>query len=134
MNNSMKALRLQKRKGFSLPELLLAVVILVIALCSLLVSMLASSFLNAANRNLTTAISHAQFALEEIRNTPFYSTANFTWNEAAIQAKDLLPLSEESLCANITGNDFRNVTVTVNWKDYRSRDRIITLYTSIAQL
>lgn len=120
-------------RGFLLPELLIAVTILAVALTGLLLLFTNCIFLNDANRNLIIATSHAQFAMEEIKNTPFASITSTTWNSATITSKGLVPLSNESIVINVVGTDLLDVTVTVNWKDRGRIDRSTALRTKIAE-
>ncbi|MBN2830874.1 MAG: type II secretion system protein [Candidatus Omnitrophica bacterium] len=60
-----------KKKGFTLPELLLAVAILAFAISGMLYLFVNCSFLNNSNRNLSIATSHGQFVMEGIKNAGF---------------------------------------------------------------
>ena len=59
------------RKGFTLIELLLAAVFLVFTISAILMLFANCIFLNATNRAITIATSHAQGVMEEIRDTNF---------------------------------------------------------------
>lgn len=132
-------LPLRARAGFTLPELLLAAAILAFALSGILLLFINCIFLNESNRNLTTAITHAQFVLEEIKNTTFNNIATNinagTWdlNSAGITAKGLIPLSNESIDASVSGTTLLDVTIPVSWRDFGTRDRNFTLRTLIAE-
>jgi len=114
-------------KAFTLTELLLAAAILAFVIAGLLMLFINCAFLNTANRNLTVAIAHAQFAMEEIKNTTFASIGTnyngICWNATDIQNKGLIPLDTESICFSITGSDPLNVWAGVTWKDRGVRDR-----------
>lgn len=120
-------------KGFSLVELLLAAVILAFVLTGLLALFISCIFLNDTNRNTTIATSHAQFAMEEVKNTTFASITGATWNSAVIASKGLTSLSSETIIINVTGTDPLDITVTVNWKDRGTRNRTISLETLISE-
>ncbi len=90
-------------------------------------------FLNESSRNLSVAISHAQFAQEETKNTVFASIANATWDNAAITSKGLTPLNNESVAIRVTGTEPKDVNATVYWKDRGVRDRSVTLETMITE-
>jgi type II secretory pathway pseudopilin PulG len=120
-------------KAFTLVELLLAAAILALVISGLLLVFLNCIFLNEANRNSTTAISHAQFAMEEIKNTNFGSIASATWGNSTIVSKGLNPLNNESISIGVSGSTVLNVNVTVNWKDRGTRDRNMSLVTLISE-
>lgn len=120
-------------KSFTLVELLLAAVILAFVLTGLLALFISCIFLNETNRNTTIATSHAQFAMEEIKNTTFTSIAGATWNSATIQTKGLVPLNSETIVINVAGINLLDITVTVNWKDRGTRDRTMSLETLISE-
>jgi len=120
-------------KAFTLVELLLASAILALVISGLLLVFLSCIFLNEANRNLTAAITHAQFAMEEVKNTAFGSIASESWDNATISAKGLLPLGNESISINVTGSTTLDVNVTVSWQDRASRDRNISIETLITE-
>lgn len=123
--------------GFTLAELLLAAAILAFALVSLLALFINCIFLNDTNRNLSIAIGHAQYAMEEIKNTAFGSiiaSYNGTcWNSATIESRGLIALTNESVCFQITGTTLLDAVVTVNWRDRGLRDRSTTLETLITE-
>jgi len=124
---------MRARRAFTLTELLLAAAILAFALTGLLMIFINCIFLNDANRNLTIAFTHAQFAMEEIKNTDFASIASQTWNNATIISKGLVPLNSESIIITVTGTEPLDVLVTVNWKDRGVRDRSTVLRTLITE-
>ena len=116
-------------KGFTLSELLLAAAILAFALSGLLLLFVNCMLLNAANRNLTIATSHAEFALEEIETTTFASIASATWNNATITSKGLTPLNNESIVITVTGTDLKNISVLASWLDRGQKNRSTELLT-----
>lgn len=128
------------RKGFTLPELLLAAAILAFVLCGLLVLFINCVFLNEANRNSTVALSHAQYVMEDIKNTNFYSiktkidNGDWDWATAGITARGLNPLPNESIDTSRGSTDNPlEVAVTVTWQDRRQRNRQAALRTLFAK-
>lgn len=70
-------MRIKFRMGFTLIELMIAVVVLVVAVLGLLGAYFSYFNLNESARDLTTAINHAQCVMEEIRdrNIPAFVAA-----------------------------------------------------------
>jgi type II secretory pathway pseudopilin PulG len=139
-NKIIKKKRFLSLTGFTLSELLLAAVILAFALSGLLTLFVNCMFLNESNRNLTIATGHAQYVMEEIKNTNFAAlktkidNGDWDWDGQDIGSKGLTALSNESIDTNATGTDPLDVTVTVNWKDRGTRDRNTVLETLITGL
>jgi prepilin-type N-terminal cleavage/methylation domain-containing protein len=125
-------------KGFSLVEVIVAAGILGFALSSLLMFFTNSVALNENARNMTVAMTHAEFVLEEVRNTP-YATAitqidayNWTWSTpSGIYAKGLSPLNNEMITTTRSNTLPPEVTVTVNWQDAHQRSRSLAFGTII---
>ena len=121
-------------KGFTLIELLLALVIVAFSVMALLSLFASSIFLDMANRSLTTAISHAQYALEYIKNKNFFDVTNETWDIAKIDNLfNQNHLNSESVVIAPTawGSYGKDVTVTVSWKDRGIINRSIAFETLI---
>lgn len=132
------AMRIRPRAGFTLPELLLTAAILSYSISVILVTYINCIALNETSRNLTTAVSHAQYVLETVRNTSFSSiattiTAN-TWdyNTAGVTALGLTALKSEAIDTSSSGTNPLDVTVTVTWNDLNGRSRSQALKTSIS--
>ena len=135
------------KKGFTLSELLIAALIIVTSFTALLASFVACLILNEANRNLLLAASHAQYVMEEIKdtvsesggfstianNSNAYGNTHWDWDLVAINAKNLVALKDESIYVDMTGETSLNVVVTVNWHDRGNRDRSTTLETIITK-
>ncbi|MFZ5801265.1 MAG: type IV pilus modification PilV family protein [Candidatus Omnitrophota bacterium] len=122
-------------KGFTFPELLLAVTVLVITLAGLLTFFIQCVFLNETNRNLYIANSHAQFVLEDIKNTTFSSimtnidSGYWDWNTATINSKGLTALQNESIDTQGSGSELLDAIVTVTWQERNGRNRSSSLET-----
>ena len=125
-------------QGFTLPELLLSAAILSYSLSVILLTFTSTIALNEASRNLTTAVSHGEYVLENIRNTSFgtiaanISSGTWNWDTAAITTKGLTALKSEAIAVASNGSSLLNVTVTVSWNDLNGRARSRTLQTSIS--
>jgi len=122
-------------KALTLAELLLAAAILAFVLSGLLLVFINCIILNESSRNLTVAVSHAELALEEIKNQDFSSIASSTWDNSTIVSKGLIPLNSESLVITVTGTGMnpKNINVTLTWKDRAVRDRSVTLETLLTE-
>jgi type II secretory pathway pseudopilin PulG len=121
------------KNGFSLAELLLAAGLLAFAISGILALFISCIFLNEGSRNTTLATSHAQYALEDLKNTSFGSIVSFSWDSEAISNKGLQPLNNESLSCTVSGSFPKSIAVTVNWQDRGIRDRTLSLNTIIAE-
>ena len=125
-------------KAFTLPELLLVAAILGYALSVVLLTFINSAALNEASRNLTTATTHAEFVMENIKNTVFASIATnignglWTWDTAAVTSQGLMALNTESVSTISIGTNPLDITVTVTWNDTQGRSRSKILRTLIS--
>jgi prepilin-type N-terminal cleavage/methylation domain-containing protein len=124
-------------KGFTLVELLLASAILAFVAFTLLRSIISSSILAESNRNLSNAITHAQYVMEEIKSANFTNITTkinngyWNWGSTTLSSKGLSPLTNENITTALgTGtSDLLNVTVAVNWTDRGSRARNTSIQT-----
>lgn len=131
--------KLRKSKcGFSLAELLLTAAILGYALSVMLVLFLNNGRLEEECRNLTVAVSHAEFVMEGIKNVAFSNVTSqigagtWTWNTASVTSNGLSALKNESISSSSSGNNPVTVTVTVSWNDSSGRSRSKSLQTMIS--
>ena len=114
-------------KGFTLIELFVAVGILVFVLCGLLVLFNNCVFLNRTNRNLTIAMSHAQYVMEDIKNTPSDQIAAnidagvWNWNtDLQFTNNNLIRLTNEAIITTyVLASNPLQVSVVVTWDDPR---------------
>lgn len=120
-------------KGFTLIELVLALLIVAFAVTALLSLFISSIFLNMANSNLSVAMSHAQYALENKKKVNFLSlpVGTETWNSDTIRSKGLVPLNSETVVIVVTnsGSYEKDISLTVNWKDRGIINRSIAFQT-----
>lgn len=127
------------RRGFTLSELLLSAAILAFTFSVLLFTFVSCILLNQANRNLTIAVSHAQFVMEEIKGSDFTTlktdidNGSWDWDSSEITGNGLTPLATESIDAQASGTDPLDVTVTVNWLDNNARSRTTYLESLFTQ-
>ncbi|MGE5197462.1 MAG: type IV pilus modification PilV family protein [Deltaproteobacteria bacterium] len=123
---------INKNLGFTLSELMVSAAILSFVFAALLLFFINSIFLNEANRKLTIATTHAQYALEEMKNTNFSSLASTTWYASTISGKGLTPLPNESIMITVTGTEPKDIVATVRWA-YRGTYPSIALETLITE-
>lgn len=124
--------------GFTLAELLLGAIILAFALTGLLMLFTKCILLNAVNRNLAMAASHAQYIMEELRDTNFSGleaailTGNWDLNKSQLESSpyELMGLTNEQVDTNVfeSGNPL-GVSVTVTWDDREQPQRNLELRT-----
>ena len=135
---SMGIKSLSKSKGFSLVELLVSAAILAYALSVILVSFVNNMELTQNSRNLTKAITHAEFVMEDIRNTKFSdivtrtNAGDWNWDTATITANGLNVLKSESIGTTVSGTGLLDITVTVSWIGAKQRPQTKSIRTLIA--
>lgn len=130
------------RKGFTLLELLLTAAFLVFTTSTILILFANCIFLNASSRDLTTATSHAQRVMEEIKDTNFSAVETninnnyWDWDSATITGKGLIALPAEAIVTTEIGtsSDLLNVLVTVSWTERGQRNKNVSLETLLAEL
>ena len=117
-------------------EVLLTAAFLVFTVSAILMLFANCIFLNASNRALTTATSHAQRVMEEIRGTNFssISSGDWDWDTAQIETKGLNALANESITTTITGTTLLNVVVEVEGEGRSQRIKRVFLETLFAEL
>lgn|GEM_PF-1914144 len=136
-------------KGFTLPELLIAVMILAFVIAGILQVFITCALLDRANRNKSIAMAHAEFVMEDIME---YARVNelstidlnsWNWNSATIGNRLGCPspyaypciLNSETIVAAATGSSNPlGVIITVSWKDrHNSNTRHLELETLISK-
>lgn len=125
-----------QKRSFTLTEVLISAVVLVIALSAILAGFITTSIMGENSRDITRAISHAQYIMEEIKSTDFATirdNGNTLWDldSGAISSKGLTALPSESIDASVSGETILTITVVVNWKFRNSRNQSISLTTNI---
>ena len=109
--------------GFTLMELLTAILVLVIALTGLLSAYVGCFNLNENARNLTVATNAAQQRMEEIRNTPFDSIST-TFNDAQFSISNWLSTQDyiaKTYITTIQANQLLQATTVVCWREKGAR-------------
>ena len=98
------------RKALTLIEALIAIGIFGIAVGGLLQLFSHCIMMNGSNRDLTSAVSHAGFALEDVKNSASINITSIpglynglTWNAAAIAAFGIAPLPNELISFTVAG-------------------------------
>ena len=128
-----------KREGFTILELVMGASIIAIVLCVLLLEFISCAFLSEASRELTRAVTHGQFVMEDIKNTDFsnisskITAGDWDWNAGDIVGAGLVALTNETIDTSVTGTDLLSVTVRVDWNDRASRARTTSLQTLFAE-
>jgi len=103
------------KKGFALPEMLLAALIASFALCGILLTYIACMDSIKISKNASIATSAAQGLIEEIRSTPFpqiitnYDRLNFAVNGIA-NNRGIIYIDNSN-------PEFLLVTVSISWQE-----------------
>ena len=143
-------LNLRRHKGITLVELLLAAAMLSLVCSMLFLLFVNCILLNEFNRNRTIAATHAQYILEDIKDSDFIgleaaiNAGNWDLNTAAIEAQfdpgdasDFIPLENEAIDTAVTdigvAASLLDITVTVTWDSRGGEARTISLETLIAE-
>jgi Tfp pilus assembly protein PilV len=125
------------KAGFTLAEVVVSVGILGFILTGLLAFFINAVALNEASRNLTVAVSHAQYVLEDIKSSSFATLSSsitegfWNWDVPKVTARKLTPLKNEVVTTTVSGKELLTVTVTVTWQEAATRARSITLSTLV---
>jgi type II secretory pathway pseudopilin PulG len=108
------------KKGFVLPEVILATAIAAFVICGLLFTYVAGMDLIRTSKNASIATSAAQGLIEEIRNTPFPDiVTNYNLLKFSVNG---ITSSSGVVYVDDTDPEFLLVTVSVCW---RQGNRII---------
>ena len=113
-------LRLTRSKGFSLIEVMIALVILAVALLGLAGLMVTTTKNNSFGGHITEAATFAQDKLEQLRATPFGMIAlNTTQTDNPVGSTGITYTRSWVAVPNIPppGNTLDVITITVSWAD-----------------
>ena len=105
---------LKKSKGFSLIEVLIALVILAISLLALAGLMVTTTKNNASGAQVTEAATFAQDKLEEFKVTPWANIVS--GSDVRPGATGVSYTRTWTVATNGTGN-IRTITININWTD-----------------
>jgi len=125
----------RSQSGFTLAEIIVAAGVLGFCISAILAFFINAVALNEISRNQTTAVSHAQYVLESIRNVKLadlptqITNKEWDWNTAAIGTEGLMALKDEAIVTTSTGTAPVTVTVTVSWSESSGRVRSFTVTT-----
>jgi len=115
-----------KTKGFTLLELLIATVVLMVAIGGLLMAFTSCMLLNESNGNLIIAVNDAQYILEEIKSLDYADIDAY-----AASPSQFNNLDSETITAAVTGmGTIKEITVNVAWVE-RQRNRNFQLSTRV---
>ncbi|MCX7661092.1 MAG: prepilin-type N-terminal cleavage/methylation domain-containing protein [Candidatus Omnitrophica bacterium] len=107
---------MQKVKGFTLAELMLAVAILLVVLVSILATYISCILLNQSNHNLVVASTDAQYILEQIRGLTYDEISNYINN---LNPNFFSNLPNETVKCDdcLIGSRIADITMNVSWQE-----------------
>lgn len=107
----MRRIVVKNKKGFTLIELMVAVLITALVVMGSLLSFMHLMILADASANLTIAVNDAQLVLEQLKRIPYGSILSYV-------APDLSNLPNDSEAITLTrsvGENLATVSVSVSW-------------------
>jgi prepilin-type N-terminal cleavage/methylation domain-containing protein len=114
------------RKAFTLIELLIAIVILLVVITGTLLTYLSCVVLNDSGHNLTVAVNDAQTVLEQVKSLAYNQIAAYT-------PPVFTNLTDENVAlSKAIGSQMATIIVTVSWVE-RQRARALSLKTYVAR-
>jgi type IV pilus assembly protein PilV len=119
-----------KSDGFTLIEILIAIIILSVSLLALAALMATTTQNTSFGGHITEAVTFAQDKLEELRVTPWANIVTGT------DTTPMVPVGSTGIVYNRTWNvvvngNVRTVTITISWND--RINHTINLISAIAQ-
>ena len=137
MQNGPKKKATMKRRvrGFTFAELLVTVALLGGAVGAMLTFFVQSIELNNLSRDMSLAVSHVQYVLEEIRSSSGVIVTqidNGVWNydtDAEFSDKGLTRLPNETIQVQYSGTGALTITVNLGWQMHNGRWQTLTFQT-----
>ena len=124
-----------KKRGFTLIELMAAVAITLLVITGSLLSFVQLMFLADSSVNLTVAASHAQYVLEQLRGTAYGAISGYSLPALSVLFDENLLLPSETIALippPVVGANLATITVDVGWKE-KNQDKHFILSTCIAK-
>jgi prepilin-type N-terminal cleavage/methylation domain-containing protein len=122
-------------KGFTFAEILVTVAILGGAVGALLTFFVQSVELNNVSRDMSLAVSHVQYVLEDIRSSSGVIVSQIdagVWNydtDAEFTDKGLARLNNETIQVTYTGTGVLTITAVLTWQMNNGRWQNLTFQT-----
>lgn len=127
---------MNKRKGFTLVEVMLATAIMVTALAAFVYGLTQSANLTETVRNQDIAINAAQEKLEEIANSNLSQIMNYNklpLNSFSVSGLTPTPAGNKVTVKQVGTTNLYDVTVTVTWQQRGGRQISRTISTTLVQ-
>ena len=110
----------EKEAGFTIVEILIAIVILTIGLLAMANMHVLAMFVNSSARNLTESTALAQSKLEELIHLPF-DNAELAPTGGFVDEAATVGIFTVSKRIRDLGNDVRRIDIRVRWREIMSR-------------
>ena len=130
--------KLNGSKGLTFVELIVTVAIFGFTLTTLLKFFVDSMNLNALSRDMTLAVSHAQYVLEDIRSSSGVITSqidNGEWDldtDGEFTSRELLRIESETIDVSHDSASPLTITVVITWREKNTRQQQLTFATADA--
>ena len=117
------------KKGFTLFELMIAIVIGALTLTALVEGFVGIMVLNEMSREKTIAINHAQYVMEQFQDTNFSNLTTTDWTTwATNNGYNTLDNEQINVSFNALATDLFEITTTVTWQT-RNRPMAVSFLT-----
>ncbi len=111
---------ISKTTGFTLIEILIAIVILSISLLALAALMATMTQNTSFGGHLTVAATYAQDQLEQLRATPYVNIKDTWVDSTGVNDRITSGITYTRTLNVVENGNIKTVTVTVNWTDSAS--------------